>query len=594
MTWFPASLRTLRLHLPLLALAATLPTFLLVLLLASRERSGALRHAETEARMVAGIATREHADQVLGAQRLLLQLGGEARGGLRPLLPALLKANPALANLGLLDAQGRLIYSVVPPVGAVDMKDEPAFLGARARPGEVPGAAPRVAVGRYRIGEVVHRPILILATALAGSPEVLYAALDLAWLENLGPQAHLPAGAALYITDRAGRVLARGGEAGGGPGVGQPLPAWERMAGRAQGLTEATMPDGRKRLFVAASLPEVPDLFVAVGLPEAAVLREANLAFQRTLVVLALLLLLTVLGALVAADVSVLRDLRLLAGATRRFGAGDLQARAPRPATRGEIQDLAAAFNTMAEILARRHGEAQEAQAQLRALSRRLQAAREEEGARISRELHDQLGQDLTALKLAVGALRLKAPDAGTQAGDLARWCDEAGAQIDASIDAVRRIAGELRPSVLDRLGLLPALEWLAGDFQRRSGVACRVRAEGPEGALGAEQATAFFRITQEALTNVARHAQAKAVEIALRVDEAQAELCIRDDGRGFGEADPGRHLGILGMEERVGLLGGRLRLGRAPEGGAELCATLPRGILPGEDGSHVAHPAGG
>jgi signal transduction histidine kinase len=590
MTWFPASLRTLRLHLPLLALAATLPTFLLVLLLASRERSGALRHAETEARLVAGIATREHAHQVLGAQRLLLQLGrGEVHEDIRPLLPGLLKANPALANLGLLDAEGRLVYSVVPPEGRVDMKDEPAFQGARAQPG--------VAVGRYRIGEIVHRPILILATSLAGKPsEVLYAALDLAWLENLGPQAQLPTGTALFIADRAGGVLARGGEAAGGPAVGQRLPAWERMAGRWQGMTEAVMPDGRKRLFVAASLPEVPDLFVAVGLPEAAVLREANLAFQRTLVVLALLLLLTVLGSLVAADISVLRDLRLLAGATRRFGAGDLQARAPQPTTRGEIQDLAAAFNAMAETLAHKHDEAQEAQAQLRALSRRLQAAREEEGARISRELHDQLGQDLTALKLAVGALRLKAqaPEAGPQARDLSRWCDEAGAQIDAAIDSVRRIAGELRPSVLDRLGLLPALEWLAGEFQRRSGVACRVRAEGLEGALSPEQATAFFRITQEALTNVARHAGAEAVEITLTVDEAQAELCIRDDGRGFGEAGPGGHLGILGMEERIGLLGGRLQLGRAPQGGAELCAILPRGILPGEDGGHVAHPAGG
>ena len=582
MTWFPASLRTLRLHLPLLALAATLPTFLLVLLLASRERSAALRHAETEARMVAGIATREHAHQVLGAQRLLLQLGrGEVHEDIRPLLPGLLKANPALANLGLLDAQGRLVYSVVPPSGVVDMRDEPAFLGARARS----GAVPRVAVGRYRIGEVVHRPILILATALADRPsEVLYAALDLAWLENLGPQAQLPAGAALFITDRSGAVLARGGDTGGGPAVGQRLPAWEKMVERAQGMTEAAMQDGKKRLFVAASLPEVPDLFVAVGLPEAVVLREANLAFQRTLVVLALLLLLTVLGSLVAADVSVLRDLRLLAGATRRFGAGDLQARAPRPATRGEIQDLAAAFNTMAETLARRHGEAQEAQAQLRALSRRLQAAREEEGARISRELHDQLGQDLTALKLAVGALRLRAPETGPRTGELGRWCDEAGTQIDAAIDSVRRIAGELRPSVLDRLGLLPALEWLAGEFQRRSGVACCVRAEGPEGTLSAEQATAFFRITQEALTNVARHAGAKAVEIALRVGEDQAELCIRDDGRGFGNAIPGGHLGILGMEERIGLLGGRLRLGRAPQGGAELCATLPLGASPERD----------
>jgi len=575
MPWLPPYLRSLRVHLPLLALLATLPTFLIVLALASRERSGALRHAESEARLVAGIATREHTHQVQGVQRLLLHMdSGTSLATLRILLPALLHANPALANLGLLDEEGRLVYSVVPTAGRVDMRDEPAFLGARSAPG--------VAVGQYRIGEIVHRPVLILARELEMRPGsgILFAALDLAWLENLGPQAQLPAGTFLFILDRNGRVLARTGESGGGYTVGAPLPNWAAMLGRSQGLVEATGLDGVHRLFVAAPMPEIPDLHVVVGLPKDAVLREANLAFKRTLAVLAVLMLLTVLSSLFAADVSVLRDLRLLAAATRSFGSGDLRVRAPLPFTRGEIQDLTLAFNTMAQTLERRHGEALEAQAQLRALSHRLQAAREEEGARIARELHDQLGQELTSLKLALAGLRARAQGAqpASAAGELAAWCEEAGLQIEASIESVRRIAGELRPSVLDRLGLLPALEWLAADFQRRSGVACRVLAEGVEEALDPERSTALFRITQEALTNVARHAHASRVDVALTGTAAQVQLCIQDDGRGFGtKPAPGQHLGLLGMGERVGLLGGTLRLGASPLGGAELCASLPR-----------------
>ncbi|HJW72049.1 MAG TPA: histidine kinase [Geothrix sp.] len=575
MRWLPSHLRTLRFHLPLLALLATLPAFLVVMILAGRERAGALRHAESEARLVAGLATREHSHQVIGAQRLLMHLDPAPGENLQSLLPGLLHANPALANLGLLDRDGKLLFSVVPSANTVEMRDEPAIKGALEAPG--------VAIGRYRIGKIVHRPVLILARAVSRGTQtqVLFAALDLAWLENLGPQAQLPPGTSLYITDREGRVLARTGE-----GVekdlttGQPLPAWKDILDSRRGLIGATGPDGVHRLFVASAMPEVHDLFVAVGLPESAVLKEANQAFDRTLIALAVLMLLTVVSSLVAADVSVLRELRLLAAATRKLGSGDLRVRAHLPDTRGELRDLAMAFNAMAEALAERQREAQEAQAQLRALSHRVQAAREEEGARIARELHDQLGQELTSYKLSLASLRTRAQVRcpGAWADELAQWCDATGRQIEGSIESIRRIASELRPSVLDRLGLLPALEWLASDFQQRSGVACKVESRGLEGAIDPGCATALFRITQEALTNVARHAHANRVEIALLGDDARLELRIQDDGCGFSPTEPrGRHLGLLGMEERVAGFGGTFRWGPSPLGGAEILALLPR-----------------
>jgi len=190
-------------------------------------------------------------------------------------------------------------------------------------------------------------------------------------------------------------------------------------------------------------------------------------------------------------------------------------------------------------------------EAQLRNLAARLEAIREEERTRIAREIHDEVGQALTALKMDLAWLGKKVPPRGTPVKKKLLGMEGV---IDATMDALHRILAELRPGVLDDLGLPAAIRWLAEEFKRRTEIACTVQMTGGEPGLASGQATAIFRILQEALTNVARHAKAHRVEIKLHVLPTAFELVVTDDGRGITpeELEATGTLGILGMRERA------------------------------------------
>lgn len=219
-----------------------------------------------------------------------------------------------------------------------------------------------------------------------------------------------------------------------------------------------------------------------------------------------------------------------------------------------------------------------DSQRRLRALTARREAILEEERARISREIHDELGQILTASKLDVAWVRDSLRDALPQApADIRARLDDLASRLDATVKTVRRITTELRPVVLDQLGLAPAVEWLARDFAHRTGLACAVRAS-LEGHLPRETATGMFRILQEALTNVARHAGATAVRVELRAVDHTVCLEVSDDGRGISAAEISGSdgLGIMGMRERAILLGGALELSALEPSGTRLSVWAP------------------
>ncbi|MEX2117505.1 MAG: PAS domain-containing sensor histidine kinase, partial [Bacteroidota bacterium] len=200
---------------------------------------------------------------------------------------------------------------------------------------------------------------------------------------------------------------------------------------------------------------------------------------------------------------------------------------------------------------------------QLRSLSSRLESVREEERVRIARQVHDELGQILTAVKIHLTVL---ATGAAGQRGktSLTKKLESLTSVIDDAIDLVRNISYELRPLALEELGLKEAIEWEASQVGQRSDIRCRVETSG-EITLGREQSTAVFRIFQEALTNVVRHASAGNVVIRLNVRDDRLVLEVADDGTGIHEerlADP-RALGILGMKERAMFLGGSLQVSR-------------------------------
>jgi signal transduction histidine kinase len=207
----------------------------------------------------------------------------------------------------------------------------------------------------------------------------------------------------------------------------------------------------------------------------------------------------------------------------------------------------------------------------LRALTAQLQSVREEERTSLARELHDQLGQALTAIRIDLAALRT------TLAGDeRTRRIDAISLMVEETIKCIRRISTELRPGVLD-LGLVAAVEWAAEEFQKRTGIECQIGVPETFPEIGAERATALFRIFQETLTNIARHAGATQVHIGLSQEPGHLSFEVRDNGRGIGEEhlSAAGSLGILGMRERARLLEGEFFIGDAG-GGTVVRVRIP------------------
>jgi signal transduction histidine kinase/ligand-binding sensor domain-containing protein len=223
-----------------------------------------------------------------------------------------------------------------------------------------------------------------------------------------------------------------------------------------------------------------------------------------------------------------------------------------------------------------------EAYDRLRSLTRRLEAAKEDERRRIARELHDEMGQALTAAKITID---LAERAAGGGSGH--REMEGASSLIDRIIDRVRDLSLDLRPPLLDERGLVPALRGYLEAQSRRSGVGIAIEAQDGIGRLSPELEIAAFRVVQEAVTNALRHAAASRIEVRLARAGERIELAVQDDGRGFdidaalARAAQGRHLGLLGIRERVETLGGRVEFRSAPGQGAEIRATLPVEVLP-------------
>ena len=229
--------------------------------------------------------------------------------------------------------------------------------------------------------------------------------------------------------------------------------------------------------------------------------------------------------------------------------------------------------------------EIRRAHQELRELSVAMQEVRELERTRIARELHDELGQALTALKMDVELLGAALPPART---DLIEQTATMRELLDSTVATTRRISTDLRPLVLDHLGFEAAAQWLAQNFSQRSGLPCDLRVDPSCSTLGEPYASALFRIMQESLTNVSRHARANRVEVRLERSGPQAVLSVSDDGVGMereARAKP-RSFGLRGISERVLLLEGQMQIASAPGTGTTLVVRIP---LPSDVGPTAA-----
>jgi two-component system, NarL family, sensor histidine kinase UhpB len=212
---------------------------------------------------------------------------------------------------------------------------------------------------------------------------------------------------------------------------------------------------------------------------------------------------------------------------------------------------------------------------ELRALATRLVSVREEENKRMSREIHDQLGQELTAAKLTLAHLTQAIPG---EESEQHRHALNLTLLLDSVLQEVRTIARDLRPSVLDHFGLLAAIDSLAEDFERRTGISCLTDFRISEPRLDDLCSTSIYRIVQEALTNVARHAAATQVIVRLEMDGTRIQLEVIDNGKGIANSDPQvKHgLGLLGMRERALQFGGELRISRLRTKGTRVALLIP------------------
>ena len=214
-------------------------------------------------------------------------------------------------------------------------------------------------------------------------------------------------------------------------------------------------------------------------------------------------------------------------------------------------------------------------QEDLRELAAASNSALEQEKSRIARELHDELAQALTALKMDLTWIGERLP-AGQEG--LAAKLAAAQAQIDGTVAATRRISADLRPLMLDDLGLVPAAEWLVQNFSQRSGIPCDLSVGDPEMVLTDLHATAIFRMLQESLTNVARHAEARRVEVSIDKTDEDVTLRVRDNGRGFSKLDPRKpgSFGLMGLRERASLLGGEATIDSQSGKGTTIEVCIP------------------
>jgi PAS domain S-box-containing protein len=213
---------------------------------------------------------------------------------------------------------------------------------------------------------------------------------------------------------------------------------------------------------------------------------------------------------------------------------------------------------------------------QLRALAERLQWVREEDRKRVARDLHDQIGQILTAIKMDMTWMTRHLPESE---GEVLARLTESIQLINDGVKSVRAICSGLRPGVLDDLGLAAAIEWQASEFASRNGICCQVSVPPVDLHLDGDRATAAFRIFQECLTNVIRHAHAKSVRVSLCQEDENILLVVEDDGIGFRESNLSNsrgYLGLLGMKERAQFCGGDVQISSSPGNGTTVTVRVP------------------
>ena len=574
---------TLRGRLLVLICLATLPAALFTVYIAQNERSVALDHSVREAQYILHLLSKEHLYQLSGARGLLKWLAGTVASQKNDnhisdsnFLAALLSGYPQLGNIAILAANGDVLSSAYPLSGAVNMFKIDAIQRALH--------SSEIETGVYVVGPIVRRPLLHLAQSIRNSDGtvryVIFVAIDLDWMKKLADKIELPSEQVLIIVDREGRVLANSSNPSNRcyP-VGMLIPE----------LSESVRLPGQSKvksmIFLSSPIEDLPGVRIVSSVPYKHINDKANQTFSRMLASLSLLTLCTACSVVFLEEIALLRYLRSLSRASKRFGEGDYSARVSMPRAYGELHNMAEGFNTMAETLTHRHHELIEAHDQLDRLSKHLQIARESEAERIARDLHDEVGQVLTSIKLDLSSFQRQCRKENPSPAFekiVEEHLSATLSKIDGLVEFVRQVASALRPPVLDRMGLAAAIELLARNLESKTELLIDLEMDKLDEPLDGHVSITIYRIVQEALTNIVRHAEAKLVNIRLRQSQDELQLLIEDDGKGIETCledgkSKNQSLGIIGMRERARSVNGKFSIGGKASRGTQISVIIPR-----------------
>jgi signal transduction histidine kinase len=561
----------------LLVLAALLPPTAIALAVAVDERSEAREHAHNDVldttRLTAA-DVRQVFDTTAGvlaalAQDLAREPGREYCEGLLALVP---ESTGRYSAVGLAEPGGRVSCAAATrdyrrPLESVDVSSADWFRTATR-------------TGAFALGDIGAGPLSGIDVLLAahpvpgpggGPPSVLFAAIDLRRLAREPALDHAPRGTEFVLLDDRGTVVGRAPRDDRLIGHRLPeRPLVETVLRERQGTAEVKGIDGVERIHAFAPVGGMAGdrLFITAGRSSEAVYADPAADMRRFLLSVAIGLLMALVLVWLATKLLLQRWTSAVVEAARRFGAGDLTARAPVPTGFGELSDVATALNSAAEDIERRQDE----QARLLA---ELVAAEEETRRRIAADIHDDTAQAVAAAGLRMDTLanELRDPAAKEAAANARTALVEANRRL-------RRLLFELRPPALDEAGLAAAVEMFLTDAFEQDGVDWRVD-DRLDGEPSPEVRAILYRVVLEALTNVRKHAEASLVEVRLERRGVGVAVRVRDDGGGFDLPPPDApaergHIGLVSMRERAEAAGGRFALSSSPGQGTLVDFWMP------------------
>jgi signal transduction histidine kinase len=482
-------------------------------------------------------------------------------GGTCDSMFAVIDFRPQFPDLLLFDRTGRLVCSATPAPGDDEFAhDTQRWIATELRSG-------RLRPGMPIIRSIDDRWVSAITRQVRGRNGAVTGTLALVELPSVVSRAALPHESVVTLIDSGGTILARTDNPDlwhgrNVSGAGVVALALAHHDGRA----EAVGVDGVSLQYGFTAIPEM-GWHLYVGIPTSVVMAPVRELVAHGVTGAVVVVAVVVLLASFFAG-KIIRPINAVGRAANRIAQGSYatidQAQGPR-----EVTTMATAFNEMVASRATAEQQMQESERNLKALSDRLLDVQEQERTRIARELHDDLGQSLTALKMDVIGL--------LQQGGPSPLRERILSTLDSTVTAVQRISSELRPSVLDDLGVVAAIEAEAQLFEERTGIECELSLPDPL-HVGPAIATVLYRIFQEALTNVSRHSNAGRIEVRLRDRGEELLLEIRDDGRGVTEEEIAHpsSLGLIGIRERATLVGGTAAFAGIPGRGTIVSVRIP------------------